>query len=102
MFPRFVARPAAAGLGRSATEGFGVEQRIRIPVRNRSAADLMIVVEPWASEVCLAPGEDGEVVLIGTGRVPGHSVELCPYGLIFWAGDGMDSFELYKGGERQG
>ena len=79
-----------------------MEQRIRIPVCNRSAADLMIVVEPWASEVCLAPGEDGEVVLIGTGRVPGHSVELCPYGLIFWAGDGMDSFELYKGGERQG
>ena len=77
-----------------------MEQRIRIPVRNRGAADLVVVIEPWASEVCLAPGEDGEVVLIGSGRLPNHSVELCPYGLIIWAEDGMDSFELWRFGEQ--
>ena len=79
-----------------------MEQRIRIPIRNRGKADLVVVVEPWASEINLAPGEDGEVALIGNNRVPIHSVELCPYGLIFWAEDGMDAFELYKGGERWG
>ena len=79
-----------------------MEQRIRIPVRNRGKADLVVVVEPWASEICLALGEDGEVVLIGNSGLPNHSVELCPYGLIIWAEDGMDSFELYKGGERWG
>jgi hypothetical protein len=79
-----------------------VEQRVRIPVRNGGKADLVVVVEPWGREVCLAPGEDGEVVLIGNGRFPNHSVELCPYGLLIWAEDGMDSFELYKGGKRWG
>jgi hypothetical protein len=79
-----------------------MEHRIRIPIRNRGAADLVVVVEPWAREVCLAAGEDAEVVLIGNDQVPNHSVELCPYGLIIWAGDGMDCFELYKGGERWG
>ncbi|MGL6094414.1 MAG: hypothetical protein ACRC7O_01260 [Fimbriiglobus sp.] len=79
-----------------------MEHRIRAPVRNRGTADLVVVVEPWASELCLAPGEDGEVVLIGAGRTPNHSVVLCPYGLIFWAEDGMDMFELYKSGKRCG
>lgn len=82
-------------------EGFGVEQRVHIPVRNRGKADLVVVVEPWASEMNLAPGEEGEVVLIGNGRLPNHSVELCSYGLIFWAENEMDNFELYKGGERR-
>ncbi len=76
--------------------------RVRIPIRNRGKANLVVVVEPWASEIDLASGENGEVVLIGNAKVPGHSVELCPYGLIFTAGDGTDSFELFKGGERWG
>jgi hypothetical protein len=79
-----------------------VEQRIRIPIRNRGKADLIVVVEPWASELHLAPGEDGEVVLIGSERLPNHSLEWCEYGLIIWPEDGMDCFELYKGGERWG
>ena len=83
-------------------EGFRVEQRIRIPVRNSDTDDLVVVVEPWASEMCLAAGEDGVVVLIGNGRLPGYSVELCPYGLLFWAEEGVDSFELWHRGERVG
>lgn len=79
-----------------------MEQRIRIPVCNSGAADLVVVVEPWASEICLAPGEVGEVVLIGSGCSPGHSIELHPYGLIFWAEDGMNDFELWKSSERVG
>ena len=74
-----------------------MEQRIRIPVCNRGATDLVVVVEPWASEICLRPGEVGEVILIGDTGLPGHSVEFCPYGLIFWAEDGMDGFELWRG-----
>jgi hypothetical protein len=79
-----------------------MEHRIRIPVRNRGKSDLVVVVEPWASEINLGPGEDGEVVLIGNDRLPNHSVEVCSYGLIIWAEDRMDSFELYKSGERWG
>ncbi len=79
-----------------------MDQRIRIPIRNRSRTDLIVVVESWASELCLSPGEEGEVVLISNLRLPTHSVELCPYGLIFWAEEGTDNFELYKGGVRSG
>ena len=79
-----------------------MEQRVRIPVRNRGKENLVVVVEPWANELRLAPGEDGEVVLIGNNSLPSYSLEWCPYGLIIWAGDGMDGFELYKGSERWG
>lgn len=77
-----------------------MEHRVRIPVRNRGKADLVVVVEPWASEICLAPGDDGEVVLIGNTGLPNHSVELCPYGLVFWAEEGMNDHELWLRGER--
>ena len=79
-----------------------MEQRIRIPVRNRGPSNLVVVVEPWANEIDLAPGEDGEVVLIGHSALPNHSVEWCAYGLIITAEGGTDGSELYKGGERRG
>lgn len=79
-----------------------MELRVRIPIRNRGKGDLVVVVEPWAREICLAPGEDGEVVLIGNKSLPNHSIEICPYGLIIWAEQGMDVVELYKSGERWG
>ena len=79
-----------------------MDHRIRIPVRNRGVVDLTVVIEPWASEICLTPGEDGEVVLVGNGKMPEHSVEICSYGLIFWAENTHDLFELYTGGVRWG
>lgn len=79
-----------------------MEQRILIPVRNRGPSDLVVVVEPWASEINLLPGEDGEVVLIGHSALPNHSVEWCAYGLIITAEGGTDDIELSKGGERWG
>ena len=77
-----------------------MKQRVRIPIRNRGPSHLVVVVEPWANEIDLAPGEDGEVVLIGNSALPNHSVELCAYGLIICAEGGTDHIELYKGGER--
>lgn len=79
-----------------------MELRIRIPVRNRGEAGLVVVVEPWAREIYLDPGQDGEVVLIGVVRIPNFSVELSDYGLIFIAEDGGSQLELYKGGELWG
>ena len=78
-----------------------MEHRNRVPVRNKGTTDLVVVVEPWASEVCLAPGEECEVVLIGNERWPSHSIEICSYGLIFWPEDGMDAFEIWRGGNRE-
>ncbi len=34
--------------------------------------------------------------------MPEHSVEICSYGLIFWAENTHDLFKLYKGGVRWG
>lgn len=79
-----------------------MEQRVRIPVHNGGESGLVVVVEPWAREIHLDPGQHGEVVLIGADRTPSHSVELCAYGLIFVAEDGVDDMELYKDGERWG
>ncbi|MGV3486327.1 MAG: hypothetical protein ACO1RT_18050 [Planctomycetaceae bacterium] len=60
----------------------------------------LVVVEPWASEICLASGEDCDIVLIGNTGLPNHSIELCSYGLIICAEDGMDGHELWLRGER--
>ncbi len=78
-----------------------MEHRNRIPVRNGGVADLVVVVEPWASEIRLAPGAECEVVQIGNARWPSHSVELCPYGLIFFAKEGTDAHEIWQGGQPQ-
>jgi hypothetical protein len=74
--------------------------RTRLPFRNGTAADLILVVEPWADEVVLAPGEECEVVVIATDRNPALSVELSSYGLIVWVEEGGTTFEVWKGGKQ--
>ena len=39
-----------------------------LPVHNRTAADLVVVVESWAAEAVLGPGEAGDLVAIGSER----------------------------------
>ena len=78
-----------------------MEHRNRVPVRNCGTAALTVIVEPWASEVRLAPGENCEVVLIGNEGQPSYSIELGPYGLFFCAGEGADAHEIWRAGVQE-
>jgi hypothetical protein len=76
------------------------EYRTRLPCFNRTATNLVLVVEPWADEVVLAPGEKCEVVAIGPDRPPALSVALSSYGLIVYVEDGGTKFEVWKDGKQ--
>ena len=73
---------------------------VPLPVRIRTAADLVVVVEPWADEVVLGPGEACDVVAIGSERPPALSVDLSSCGLVVWAEEGGSTFEVGQGGKQ--
>ena len=73
---------------------------VPLPVGNRTAADLVVVVEPWADEVVLGPGEACDVVAIGSERPPALSVDLSSCGLVVWAEEGSSTFEVWQGGKQ--
>jgi len=73
---------------------------VPLPVRIRTAADLVVVVEPWADEVALGPGKACDVVAIGSERPPALSVDPSSYGLVVWVEAGGSTFEVWQGGKQ--
>ena len=73
---------------------------VPLSVRNRTAADLVAVVESWADEVALGPGEACDVVAIGSERSPALSVDLSSCGLVVWAEEGGSTSEVGQGGKQ--
>ena len=73
---------------------------VPLPVHNRTAADLVVVVESWAAEAVLGPGEACDVVAIGSERPPALSVDLSSYGLVVWVEEGGSTFELWQSGKQ--
>lgn len=73
-----------------------VPLELRYPISNTSPAPLIVVVEPWADEVLLLPGEECVLTLRGT-EPPRFHIELSAYGLILYAESDW-TFEIHKGG----
>jgi hypothetical protein len=69
---------------------------LTIPVENSRSDALRLIVEPWAFEVLLKPGERCEVALAGP---PGHpSVEVGTGWLSLWGWEGCHTW-VTKNGE---
>jgi hypothetical protein len=74
----------------------------QLPVRNSTADELVVTVEPSGNQFALAGGEQLEVIVHSHERPPPVEVEWSPHGLIVWAGEGGCWCEVFKAAERIG
>lgn len=73
-----------------------MEYRTRLPIRNTSANEMTVIIEPWATEFRLSAGEEAEVIAINSRQPSWFSLELDEHRLVVWGESGPLGGALYE------